>query len=330
MGSGAWAGWRAWASAVVVVVSLGCGPGRPPPECETDRECDDGVACNGTEACQHGFCASGSPVGCDDGIPCTVDECTDTGCQHAPGDWRCDDEIECTDDICGAEGCMHEPNDALCGDEVCTELGCMPECTVEPCDPVRGCGCGADKCGLSTSNQPTCVPWPDDPASANEPCVETNDCGLGMVCVDVGTPDTGSHGLCHTICRSDSDCGPYPGAAETGVCFTFDGSSYGYCTSGCDPLDSSSSCPAGTGCRVFETPDGTDYAGQCLAPDGDGTFLDPCEDSTDCEEAYLCVRFSDGPACVELCDEEDDDCPGLQECRGVADLQGAGYCGDAT
>ena len=48
-----------------------------PPECTTDRMCDDGLFCNGVESCEAGSCVSGDTILCDDGIECTIDLCDD-------------------------------------------------------------------------------------------------------------------------------------------------------------------------------------------------------------------------------------------------------------
>ncbi|UCF66121.1 MAG: exo-alpha-sialidase [Acidobacteriota bacterium] len=44
-------------------------------ECLFDPDCDDGVFCNGIEACLEGSCQSGTAPDCADGDACTVDSC---------------------------------------------------------------------------------------------------------------------------------------------------------------------------------------------------------------------------------------------------------------
>jgi hypothetical protein len=52
-----------------------------PPACRDDRDCDDGLFCNGTERCFAGACVAGAPVDCSDGLSCTDDSCDDfAGC----------------------------------------------------------------------------------------------------------------------------------------------------------------------------------------------------------------------------------------------------------
>lgn len=93
-------------------------PDVPPPECRTDRECDDRVPCtrdrcdaragrcvhapddavcddrrycNGVERCTATGCAAGVPVVCSDGVDCTVDACDERTrrCAATPDDNRC-------------------------------------------------------------------------------------------------------------------------------------------------------------------------------------------------------------------------------------------------
>jgi hypothetical protein len=47
------------------------------PACETADDCDDGLVCNGQEACVSGRCAAGAAIRCDDGVACTTDVCSE-------------------------------------------------------------------------------------------------------------------------------------------------------------------------------------------------------------------------------------------------------------
>jgi hypothetical protein len=42
-------------------------------ECGTWVDCDDGIACNGSEVCHNGRCYEGIPDGCDAGAHCSED-----------------------------------------------------------------------------------------------------------------------------------------------------------------------------------------------------------------------------------------------------------------
>ena len=56
--------------------------------CVDDPDCDDGVHCNGAEACVEGTCIEGEPPTCDDSDPCTTDTCNEetTDCSHGGAD----------------------------------------------------------------------------------------------------------------------------------------------------------------------------------------------------------------------------------------------------
>jgi hypothetical protein len=80
--------------------------------CESDSACNDGLVCNGVEACVNQVCVAGTPLNCDDGNVCTSDACDDvTGCSHANNTDPCaDDGDECTNDVCSAGSCTHPDN----------------------------------------------------------------------------------------------------------------------------------------------------------------------------------------------------------------------------
>ena len=140
--------------------------------CQGDAECDDGLFCDGLEACVDGFCAPGTPVLCApdaDAVDCTVAHCDETarGCVSAPDDARCDDgsfcngfercnalagcvpgsPVQCNDGIaCTADRCREDlkscgaiPQDDVCQDDVfCNGF--------EICDLTRGCIAGRSPC----------------------------------------------------------------------------------------------------------------------------------------------------------------------------------------
>ena len=65
--------------------------------CVDNNDCDDGMFCNGAEACVAGDCQSGAPVDCDDGEICSADSCNEAtdSCDHV-GDDRDGDGV-CSD-----------------------------------------------------------------------------------------------------------------------------------------------------------------------------------------------------------------------------------------
>ncbi|MFO0682804.1 MAG: putative metal-binding motif-containing protein [Sandaracinus sp.] len=106
--------------------------------CTSAADCDDGLFCNGAEACTaDGRCVSGPLVVCDDGIACTTDGCSerDRRCVAAPpdadgdgyGDARCVDGTgtalgaDCDDADAARYPGNHEVCDAGGHDEDCDE-----------------------------------------------------------------------------------------------------------------------------------------------------------------------------------------------------------------
>ena len=146
----------------------------PLPECTTDAECDDGIACT-LDTCdaQRARCVR-TPMhaACDDGVACTIDRCNPAagGCSHLPDHAACD-------------------NGAFCDG-------------VEHCDPAAGCAPGV---------APTCD---DDIACTADGCDEAlrscvnpprhTECDDGNLCTtDVCTQgvgcEHGSSGICEPV-----------------------------------------------------------------------------------------------------------------------------------
>jgi Dictyostelium (slime mold) repeat len=123
--------------------------------CAASTECDDGCFCDGIETCVEGVCRQGADP-CADDIECTDVSCLEetNHCFVVPRDQRCSNGDACD----GAETC-----DVRAGCQVATPLYCNDEssCTVDSCDPARGCvfvprdldhdgflsgACGGDDC----------------------------------------------------------------------------------------------------------------------------------------------------------------------------------------
>ncbi|MFA6427847.1 MAG: hypothetical protein WCW16_05445 [Candidatus Magasanikbacteria bacterium] len=111
-------------------------------ECRTDFDCEDDLYCT-ENSCVRGACVvkrvegcCDSDAECDDGNPCTTeDRCEWHKCWNAVP--RADDHIECTDndrctvgDHCNLATCV--PGEEL----VCDDGN---PCTLDMCDPERGC-----------------------------------------------------------------------------------------------------------------------------------------------------------------------------------------------
>ena len=302
--------------------------------CRSDGECDDGLRCNGVEACIEGVCRSLMPPICDDGVDCTRDGCTEaSGCVSVPDDSRC------PGGTCGAGGCVSRRcmTDGDCSDG----LACNG---IERCDPgtltcvstmAPACDDGID-CTRDSCTEPAgaCAHVPDD-----------------AFCPDDGSRCDPMAGCVGGVCRRDADCddGRFCNGAETcgpeGRCLP--GPAIGCadmidCTvdtcsesvRGCVSTPDSSRCPMGLLCDVAaggcsarrcrsaaECQDGAFcngaercVAGRCLggtAPscdDGESCTLDTCESGLD-----MCV--SRPRSTTETCDNGlDDDCDGRVDC----------------
>lgn len=97
-------------------------------ECFGPEDCDDGLWCNGEEACAGYVCQAGSPPDCDDAISCSEDSCNEgsDACDNLPNDTLCDDSNLCTNDVCNPltdcdNACNATgPEDPCCQDPVCS------------------------------------------------------------------------------------------------------------------------------------------------------------------------------------------------------------------
>lgn len=195
--------------------------------CRVDSDCDDGVFCNGIEACDGGTCQAGDPVcacgchedldtcyeccsdaECDDGDECTTDACTDGNCAHVPGD--CDDGDSCTNDACVDGDCTHVARDCddgdACTDDVCTNGSCAHAAR----DCNDGVDCTADGCDAAAGG-----------------CTHTDACPVGQQC-DAATSECIPLG-----CAVDTDC-PDDGIYCNGDPYCFDGE--------CAHLDGNAAC----------------------------------------------------------------------------------------
>jgi hypothetical protein len=277
-----------------------------------DAACDDGDACTEGDVCTDGVCG-GAPRTCDDGTLCTADSCDPLeGCQFEPiAGCRCggDDDCAggpCTRGVCDPATlrCDDEPLDpgVVCDDgNPCTEgtlcdgvgrcVGGQPPdcddavpCTIDFCDPSRGCRHDAAGCACE----------PGGPAGA---CDDRNECTtdacLAYACVHTALEDG-------TPCADDGDACTAEHTCRQGACafarYTcpetrcrddvdddFDGRT--------DCLDED--CFADPGCHEQNCGDGLDS-------DTDG--LTDCDDP-DCAEAARCNPEAD---CADGVDDDED------------------------
>lgn len=139
--------------------------------------CDDGLFCNGVEACDAELgCTAGAAAGCDDGIACTTDACDENtdSCMHTPNNATCNDglfcngtetcsavqgcvagtpvncadSVACTTDTCNeaTDSCVHTPNNGSCSDGVYCN-------GVEICDAIQGCQAGTAPCAAEMCSE---------------------------------------------------------------------------------------------------------------------------------------------------------------------------------
>jgi len=99
--------------------------------CASDAACDDGLPCNGVEACVDGACRPGEPIACDDGVACTLDAC---------------------DDDTGRCGALPDHGACLLGELCSLDAGCAPRppCVRDDdCDDAFFCN-GQETCDAPT------------------------------------------------------------------------------------------------------------------------------------------------------------------------------------
>ncbi len=333
--------------AALMASALGCdGPltaadgGQP---CASDRDCDDGVFCNGAEACDPGA-ASADARGCVEAAapPClasqTCDEETDaclSDCEAAPdADGDGHDAVEC-----GGADCDDADRSRFPGNlEVCD-----PGHHDEDCDPLTfgvrdadGDGYPDARCCNVSGDEMRCGNDCDDAVGAVHPgeaeSCDTfdNDCDGE---VDESLPSFGFHPDC------DGDMYGAAGTTEVRGCRMPDE------RPDCPPerleaawATNASDCADDDGGRNPAVPEvcngvDDDCDGMLDGPgeddDGDG-FADESCGGTDCDDERAEVH----PGAPELCDGMDTDCDGTAP-DDELDLDGDTYvtsttCMDAT
>ena len=113
----------------------------PCVNCTQNADCDDGLSCSGTETCNAGSCAAGTPVNCTS----LVDQCNDAACTEPSGTcvitpkvngFGCTDGNVCTpgdtcqNGMCVGTGGADSDGDGYCdGQEI--QAGCNPNDSAE-------------------------------------------------------------------------------------------------------------------------------------------------------------------------------------------------------
>lgn len=294
--------------------------------CESDADCDDGLACTG-DTCvgATGTCVFSSvDAACDDGLFCTGfgtcdpgdpdadrNGCVMTGnpcggltpvCDEA-NDWclpcstdaDCEDGVSCTTDTCEAGGfCVNSHENARCDDgQFCTDDDfCDP--TDPRADATTGCVNVTDPCNCTRNDYP-CGGMYCDRKLCNEvtdtcdDCVSNAQCDDGVTCTE---------DLCNGI---------------TGTCSSLPNDYNCPDLDFCDPehpdADSNGCVQPGNPCRN-PTP-------ICHAIDD---TCRPCTSNGECDDGVVCTD--------DMCDVGTGSCWSLDSCPGteVCNLA-TGQCG---
>lgn len=312
--------------------------------CESNAPCDDGVFCNGAEACVGGVCTPGAPPSCDDGISCTADTCDEVAktCSHPPNDAvcnngilcdgaevcnvmldcvstgapSCSDNVACTDDFCdlASDSCNHVPSDTTCtdllycnGSEVCDPLNGAPMTGCLPGTPVNcddGVPCTSDTCS--------------DAASACQHAPIDTLCDDGIFCDGQET------------CNALVGCQPGPAVTcNDGLSCTQDGcnEAQGQCAftlvhAACDDglfCDGQETCDS-TGAAPSGCKPGVPFP---CPPDGIACTTDACSEAT-----QTCTHVANNSACPagQSCVVQQNGCTPFQPCANSAQCQDNDLC----
>ena len=255
-----------------------------PPGCSSAASCQDGLACNGVEACIGGACRPGTPIVCDDGIACTTNTCLEPSgtCDFARNDSACPAGQTCTAPT--ASGCASSGT-----------------CSESPCRLVSPqCGCPtAQACTLSGATRVCAAAGTG--ATGSVCGAGTLGCSAGNLCLRLSA--TATTAACARFCATDADCSG-PGA----LCLLTLNDSTGamipgvtVCSLACDPT-SATSCPSGSACRIFrETATGGRYLTNCEGPVGAGTQGSPCINDDQCAGGFACLDTGFGNECTRWC-----------------------------
>jgi len=247
--------------------------------CQTDGDCTDGNACNGTEACVEGVCTAGTAPVCNDGNTCTTDSCNaETGCVNTAVEGCvacnsdtaatvCNDSNPCTTDLCSESGtCTHGTveNGTACGDS-------------DVCNGNETCQSGVCAAGSPLACN-------DGNACTADACDSADGCSHTTISCDDGNP-----------CTADS-CDSISGCSHTLI-------------EGCQACQSDGDCSDGNACNGTEAC----VAGVCTAGttldcnDGNACTHDTCNTETGCVNAAIegCVACNSDTASRVCADEND-------------------------
>ncbi|HXC49429.1 MAG TPA: hypothetical protein VN634_00975 [Candidatus Limnocylindrales bacterium] len=254
----------------------------------TDALCDDGLFCDGDEACDPAAgCRAGILRDCNDGVACTLDACdeADDRCVRVAEHGTCDDGSFCNGaEVCGAAGCV-SGNPPCAGAAVCDETGnaCIGCIADGDCDDGLFCN-GNEVCADGACRAGVAIACGDAVACTVDSCNEaTNACDHAPSAArcDDGLFCTGSE-TCDPAIGCETAAAP---ACNDGIDCTED-----WCSEARDECMHSvedSRCDNGRYCDGRET----------------------CDASSGCQEGEPVRCRDDGTVCsVETCSESADGC----------------------
>lgn len=299
--------------------------------CATDRDCDDGVFCNGAERCAPDAsaalgngCAPALAHPCDDGGVCNerTDSCT-ASCPDADGDAH-------TDSGCGGDDCDDADANRFPGhEEVCDVAG-----HDEDCDPrtfgvrdadhdgdpdalcCNGTTCGTDcddtRSGVHTNATEACNMIDDDCDTAIDEGV------LQLYYVDHDMDGFGVDGTGAMACGATGELT----AVVAGDCNDDAVAVHPGSTEACDMVDQDCDhlIDEGASITFYGDADDDGYGDPHVTMQACAAPLGFILDQRDCDDAASWIH----PNAVEICDGLDDDCSsgGGPEPREDADRDG--------
>ena len=163
--------------------------------------CDDGLFCNGTDACEGGQCSVHAGDPCQDGLECNNGTCNevDDNCFVPEGTPCTDDSNVCTDNECNGLGvCAAQPNSDACDDG----LFCNgdDQCSGGSCSLHTGDSCpDGPECTLACDEQEDTCAIPSGTPCSTDGNACTNDVCLNGECTHSTIPGC-------QVCLADDDC----------------------------------------------------------------------------------------------------------------------------
>ena len=284
------------------------------PDCRSNADCDDGIFCNGLEACNAGVCGT-TPIACPD-----------------------TDGIECTRPMCDPmlDACVETPDSSLCivGSYCSPADGCLrtPDCVLNSdCLPADACSTGTCTDGVCHFASIDCATVLG-PLGTGDCRVPSCDGALGCFLAPVHARCADLLGCTLDVCRTDGSCAhePRPALCDDGASCTVDScdptsvcTEFGGGMSGCKHAPDNTACAGvvgpllalnpGLGCATLVcvggtamNPSGCGFEGGCAwgelcAATGGGTHL--CQPPSTTSPCLSDLNCSDGNPCngAETC-----------------------------